>query len=146
MFRGVQTLSMDSKGRVSIPARHRDALSKLVIAPNPMPDEKCLVVYSLKEWERVEAEIVAQPNTKPIRRIKRVFLGGAVEYKPDGHGRVLLTPELRQFASLDKKIALVGQGNKLEIWSETAWIAMRDGEEGEDEQTAFVNTLEGLSY
>lgn len=146
MFRGVQTLSMDSKGRISIPSKHRDALSRLVVAPNPMPDEECLLVYSMDEWEKVEADLVAKPNNKQIRKLKRVFLGGAVEYVVDGHGRVLLTPALREFADLDKKVVLVGQGNKFEIWSEADWLALNAEEESDDDQAAFVAELEDMSF
>ncbi len=146
MFRGASTLSMDSKGRIAIPAKHRDALTKLVIAPNPMPDERCLLVYALGEWQVVEDNIVAQPNSPQIRRLKRVFLGEAVEYVVDGQGRVLLTPELREFAGLDKKIKLVGQGNKLEIWSEAAYQALRNMEESEEDKAAYLETLESLSF
>ncbi|PIE45934.1 MAG: cell division/cell wall cluster transcriptional repressor MraZ [Gammaproteobacteria bacterium] len=146
MFRGASTLSMDSKGRIAIPAKHRDALTKLVIAPNPMPDERCLLVYALDEWQVVENNIVAQPNSPQIRRLKRVFLGEAVEYVVDGQGRVLLTPELREFAGLDKKVKLVGQGNKLEIWSEAAYQALRNMEESEEDKAAYVATLESLSF
>ncbi len=146
MFRGASTLSMDSKGRIAIPAKHRDALTKLVIAPNPMPDERCLLVYALDEWQVVEDNIVAQPNSSQIRRLKRVFLGEAVEYVVDGQGRVLLTPELREFAGLDKKIKLVGQGNKLEIWSEAAYQALRNMEESEEDKAAYLETLESLSF
>ncbi|MBS9778251.1 MAG: division/cell wall cluster transcriptional repressor MraZ [Gammaproteobacteria bacterium] len=146
MFRGATSLSVDSKGRMTIPAKHRDALTKLVIAPNPVPDELCLVVYPLEEWEKVEAEIVASPNTKGIRRLKRIFIGTAVDYVVDGQGRVLITPELRDFAGLEKKVMLVGQGNKLEIWSDSAWAALQNSEVGEDADAEYLDTLEGLSF
>lgn len=148
MFRGVQTLSMDSKGRISVPAKHRDALSRLVIAPNPMmeEDESCLWLYPFHEWEAVEAEVSAKPNTKTFRRLKRFFLGGAVEYTLDSHGRVLLTPSLREFAELDKKIVLVGQGNKLEIWSEKAWEAQLNPSEDDDSQADYQAAVESMSF
>ncbi len=146
MFRGASSLSIDSKGRMTVPSKHRDALTKLVIAPNPMPDEKCLVVYPLEEWEKVESNIVSQPNNKAIRRLKRIFIGEAVEYVVDAQGRVLITPELREYAALDKKITLVGQGNKLEIWSEAAWAALHDLVDNEDTEAEYIETLEGLSF
>lgn len=146
MFRGASSLSMDSKGRMTVPSKHRDALTKLVIAPNPMPDEKCLVVYPLEEWEVVEKNIVAQPNTPAIRRLKRIFIGEAVEYVVDAQGRVLITPELREYAQLDKKVTLVGQGNKLEIWSEAAWAELHDNVGSEEDEAAFVDALESLSF
>ncbi|PID66960.1 MAG: division/cell wall cluster transcriptional repressor MraZ [Gammaproteobacteria bacterium] len=146
MFRGATGLSIDSKGRMTVPSKHRAALTKLVIAPNPMPNECCLVVYPLDEWEAVEKNIVSQPNTKAIRRLKRIFIGEAVEYVVDAQGRVLITPELREYAGLDKKITLVGQGNKLEIWSDAAWTALHDSVDDKDAQAQYVETLEGLSF
>lgn len=128
---------------MTIPSKHRDALTQLIIAPNPMPEERCLLVYPLHEWETVEKSIVAQPNTTEIRRLKRIFIGEAVEYVVDAQGRVLITPELREYAGLGKKVTLVGQGNKLEIWSDTAWAALHDNV---GDETAFIETLEGLSF
>ncbi len=146
MFRGAINLSIDSKGRMTVPSKHRDALTKLVIAPNPMPEEKCLVVYPLEEWEKIEQNIVNQPNTVSIRRLKRVFLGAAVDYVVDGQGRILITPKLREYAELDKKITLVGQGNKLEIWSEAAWDALNNVVDDEDAEADYIETIEGLSF
>ena len=146
MFRGASNLSIDSKGRMTIPSRHRDALIKLVIAPNPMPEEKCLTVYPLNEWEIVENNIVAQPNTPEIRRFKRIFIGEAVDYVVDAQGRVLITPELRDYAGLDKKVVLVGQGNKLEVWNEADWAALHDNTGSRADDAAFIETLEKLSF
>lgn len=148
MFRGVQALSMDSKGRISVPAKHRDVLSRLVIAPNPLGevDENCLWLYPFEEWEKVEAQVSAQGNSKTLRRLKRFFLGGAVEYTLDSNGRVLLTPALRDFAALDKKIVLVGQGNKLEIWSEADWDAQMSYGEDDDSQADYQATVESMAF
>ncbi len=146
MFRGATNLSIDSKGRMTVPSKHRDALTKLVIAPNPMPDEKCLLVYSQDEWEKVEADIVSKPNSKAMRRLKRVFIGAATEHVVDGQGRVLISPELREYAELEKKITLVGQGNKLEIWSEAAWAALNDIVDDEEAEAEYIDALEELSF
>lgn len=142
-FSGINTITMDSKGRISIPAKERDALTRLVIAPNPLmnEDEKCLWVYPYDEWVRVRAEVSALPNNKNFRTLRRVFLGGAVEYAVDSHGRVLLTPKLREFAGLDKKVVLVGQGSKLELWSEAAWDELID----ESLDDSYAEAVENLS-
>lgn len=145
MLRGTHYLSIDSKGRMIIPSKHRDALTQLVVAPNPVPGEACLAMYPLDEWEKVERDIAAQPNSKSIRMLKRTFLGAAVDYVVDTQGRILLTPELRQFAGLDKKIVLLGQFNKFEIWDEAAWEAI-NALDGVDEQEEYMNTLEQLSF
>lgn len=146
MFRGESYLSIDSKGRMTIPSKHRDDLTKMVIAPNPMPDERCLVIYPLHEWQKVEAHIVSQPNTAEIRKLKRIFVGKAEEFVIDAQGRVLLPGTMREFAELGKKVVLVGQINKLEIWSESAWTALNGHEDSADEEAKFTATLESLPY
>ncbi|MGY0399443.1 MAG: division/cell wall cluster transcriptional repressor MraZ [Ostreibacterium sp.] len=146
MFRGETYLSIDSKGRMTIPSKHRDDLTKLVVTPNPMPDERCLVIYPLNEWKKVEESIVSQPNTTQIRKLKRVFVGKAEEFIVDAQGRVLLPASMRSFAGLDKKVVMVGQINKLEIWSESAWALMNGHEDTQSGQTQFIDTLEKLSF
>lgn len=146
MFRGSSTVSMDSKGRIAIPAKHRGGLTNLVIAPNPLLDEPCLFLYALEDWEVVEKQIVAQPNTDEIRHLKRVFLGEAEEYVMDGQGRVLLTPDLRDFATLGKKVRLVGQGNRLEIWDAEIYRAMRGMQQSEDSKASYKQTVQSLSF
>lgn len=141
-FSGDYSLTMDSKGRISVPAKERDALARLVVAKNPLmeEDERCLWIYPYDEWIKAQAQVAALPNTKNYRRLRRLFLGGADERVIDSHGRVLIKPELRQFADLDKKAILVGQGNKLELWSEAAWNALVD-EAQDDSYTADVESL-----
>lgn len=144
MFNGVHSIALDSKGRMSIPAKHRDALMQLVIVPNPDPSEACLWVYPQSEWEKVSATITALPNTKVNREIKRKLIGRAVEYVVDSNGRVLLTADLRQAAGLEKRMALVGQGNKCELWDEATWQAICGGF-GDVSAEAFTDALESLT-
>ncbi len=146
MFRGITTVSLDAKGRMSIPAKYRDALMKLIIVPNPVKDEKCLLVYPIDAWEKVEAEIASKPNTASVRSLKRFFLGQAVEYITDKNGRVLLTPNLRDFAELDKKMILVGQGNKFELWDETVWNSLKDSFLEEATSSELAEELETLVF
>jgi MraZ protein len=87
----------------------------------------CLVIYPLPEWERFEQQVQALPAMKQaIRRFQRLILGYACDLELDGNGRMLLPQSLREYAQLDKKLVLVGQGNKLELWSEELWLAERD--------------------
>jgi len=138
---------MDSKGRISIPVKYRHALSQLVIAPNPMPDEACLLIYPLPVWEKIEADFVSKPKTKQNRRMLRVFIGQAQEHTLDANSRLLLKPSFREFADLGKKVILVGQGNKLEIWNETAWNKLNGlSTTDADDQAAFIEELESMSY
>lgn len=130
MFRGVQHVSMDAKGRLALPARHREPLSvqcegRIVVTIDTQAT--CLVVYPLPEWERFEGEVQALPAMKPqIRRFQRLTLGYATDLELDGSGRCLIPPSLREYAQLEKKLVVVGQGNKLELWSESLWTIERD--------------------
>lgn len=87
----------------------------------------CLAIYPLPEWERIERDIQNLPALKPaVKRFQRLMLGYATDLELDGNGRVLLPQPLREYARLEKKLVLVGQGNKLELWSEPLWLAERD--------------------
>lgn len=130
MFRGVQHINMDAKGRMAIPARQREVLmsecdGQVVVTIDTQA--ACLALYPLPEWERIEREVQGLPALKPaIKRFQRLVLGYASDAELDGSGRILLTPALREYAHLEKKVVLVGQGNKLEVWSEDLWLAERD--------------------
>lgn len=137
MFRGVAQLSLDSKGRLAIPARHRDVLrercdGRLIITADP---SRCLLVYPLPDWEPIEAKLNGLSSFNPVTRsLQRLLVGNAFDVELDGAGRVLVPPPLRQFAALDKSVVLVGQGNKLELWDAAQWeqrveeaLVFRDG-------------------
>jgi len=135
VFQGSQSLNVDVKGRVAVPSRYRDLLAavcegRLVVTANPY--ERCLNIYPEPQWKEVKAKIEALPNSnKKVRRLQRLVLGNASELDMDGNGRLLLPPTLREFASLDKKVVLVGLGDKAELWSEQSWNEMLD--ESDDE-------------
>ena len=130
MFRGVQHINMDAKGRLAMPARQREPLlsecaGQIVVTIDTQ--SACLVVYPLPEWERIERDIQNLPALKPaVKRFQRLMLGYATDLELDGSGRMLLPQSLREYAQLDKKLVLVGQGNKLELWSEALWLAERE--------------------
>ena len=89
--------------------------------------EKCLLLYPLYEWEIVQRKLEGLPNiVENARRLQRLLIGHATDIELDGQGRILLPAMLRDFASLEKKLVLVGQGNKLEIWSADHWQARMD--------------------
>jgi MraZ protein len=121
---------MDSKGRLAMPARQREPLlsecgGKVVVTIDTQ--SSCLAIYPLPEWERIERDIQGLPALKPaVKRFQRLMLGYATDLELDGNGRMLLPQPLREYARLDKKLVLVGQGNKLELWSESLWQAERD--------------------
>ena len=113
-----------------MPARQREPLlsrceGQIVVTIDTQTS--CLVIYPLPEWERIEQEIQALPSLKPaVRRFQRLVLGYATDLELDSSGRMLLPQSLREYAQLDKKLVLVGQGNKLELWSEALWLAERE--------------------
>jgi len=87
----------------------------------------CLVIYPLPEWERIERDLQALPALKPeIKRFQRLILGYATDFELDANGRILLPQSLREYARLDKKLVLVGLGNKMELWSEDLWLGERE--------------------
>jgi MraZ protein len=126
MFRGVTHLALDSKGRLAIPARHRDALGqqadgRVVLTADP---SHCLLVYPLVAWEPIEQRLMALSSfNEKIRALQRLLVGHADDVALDSAGRILVPPALRQYAALDKHVVLVGQGNKFELWDESKWLA-----------------------
>jgi MraZ protein len=125
MFRGVQHINLDAKGRMAVPSRQRELLSVMSeghIVLTVDTQAPCLALYALPEWERIEADVQALPALKPaIKRFQRLMLGYASDLQLDGSGRILIPPALRDYAKLEKRAVLVGQGNKLELWSEDLW-------------------------
>lgn len=130
MFRGIAEIHLDPKGRLAIPAKYREVLAELcrgqLVATIDIQDT-CLRIYPLPVWQALEVQLEALPSTNPgIRRIQRLLLGYASELEMDGNGRVLLPLSLRKYAQLDKKLVLVGQGKKFELWSEENWQGCLD--------------------
>jgi len=127
VFRGVQHINMDAKGRLAMPARQREPLlsrcgGQIVVTIDTQAT--CLVIYPLPDWERIEQQVQALPALKPaVKRFQRLVLGYATDLELDNNGRYLLPQSLRDYARLEKKLVLVGQGNKLELWAEELWLA-----------------------
>lgn len=127
---------MDPKGRMAIPTRVRDALmdtcgGRLVVTAHTQ--DRCLLVYPEPEWLTLLPQIEALPSfNKVSQRTKRILIGYASPLEIDASGRVLVPPTLREYANLDKQMMLVGQGKKLELWSEESWLAVLN-EPAEDE-------------
>lgn len=118
-------MSLDAKGRIVLPARYRERLaeicnSQLVITIDT--DQPCLLIYPLNEWELIEEKIEALPSFNPTtRRIQRLLIGHATDVEVDGNGRTLLSTPLREYAKLGRKVVLIGQGKKFELWDEDLW-------------------------
>ncbi len=148
MFRGVAQINLDAKGRMAFPSRYRERLlalcdGNLVVT---VDRDHCLLVYPLPEWEHIEQKLVRLPSlNRSARRLQRLLIGHATECQLDGSGRILLPPPLREFASLDKRTVLIGQGNKFELWDEATWTVRRaewlDEAAGTDELPGDLESL-----
>lgn len=150
MFRGVNTLNLDAKGRMAVPSKYRESLmaqcaGQLVVTVDR--SGSCLLLYPLPEWEEIERKLVRLGNlNNQARRLQRLLIGHATEVEMDNNGRILLPPPLREFAKFDKRIALTGQGNKFEIWDEQTWMSERDSWVAENESDETLSAeLETLS-
>ncbi|WP_457675705.1 division/cell wall cluster transcriptional repressor MraZ [Thiolapillus sp.] len=130
MFLGSTNLNLDAKGRLAIPVKYRKDLvgpenSGVVVTVNPY--ERCLWLYPRDEWQEVARKVISLPDLKKQNKsLKRLLLGHASELELDSQGRILLSAGLRDYAGMSKPVALIGQGNKFEIWAEDAWLATRD--------------------
>ena len=124
VFRGIAHLNLDSKGRLAVPARHRDALvercgGNLVTTADA---DRCVLIYPLPDWEVIQQKLEGYSNLDPrVRELQRRLIGFAVDVEMDSAGRVLIAPALREFAQLEKAVALVGQGKKFELWNKDNW-------------------------
>jgi MraZ protein len=119
MFRGRYPATVDAKGRISIPARFREVLSRYEGADLVMvPDGECLEVYPLAEWERMEAKLREQSRfNSEVREISRLYVSRAKDVTLDAAGRMLIAPDARKDAALDKNVLIVGGGlDKFEVW------------------------------
>ena len=118
MFRGRYQHTIDPKGRLSVPAKFRDALAQYGESLVVVPNEHSLEVHPLGEWQRIEDKLNAQPTFTPeVRDFSRLYMSRAKEAAVDGAGRVLLPPDTRKQAGLEKDVTLVGGGRKMfEVW------------------------------
>jgi MraZ protein len=127
MFRGLSLVNLDAKGRLGIPIRFRDILSRfelndLVLTVNPW--DRALLLYPLAEWEEIELKLSTLSDfDKGSRRTKLILRGHATECHCDAQGRILVPSELREMSDLRKEVVISGQGNKLEIWDSDRWRA-----------------------
>ena len=142
---------MDAKGRMALPGRNRETVmvaseGRLVVTIDMR--ESCLLAYPLNEWETVQAKLESLSNINPqARLLQRLLIGHATDLELDSAGRLLLPAMLRDYAGLKKKLVLVGQGNKIEIWSAEHWQNRLDQwlEEGAAAMTNNGELFDGLS-
>ncbi|MBU3604299.1 division/cell wall cluster transcriptional repressor MraZ [Polynucleobacter sp. AP-Kaivos-20-H2] len=123
MFQGASALNLDAKGRMSVPAKHRDALlvqgdGRITLTKHP---DGCLLLFPGPEWETFRARVAQLPMDAHWWR--RIFLGNAAEMDLDSAGRVLVSPELRAAAGIEKEVILLGMGSHLELWDAATYAA-----------------------
>lgn len=149
MFRGQFIQKIDAKGRVSMPARFREALasagdSRFIITPAPF--DPCLHVFALRAWEEIERKISELPShDRNVVRFRRQYVSAALECETDRVGRVLIPPHLRDAAQLDKDqsaadLVWAGMGKNIELWSKARWDQALEIS-AEDEQS-YRNAVE----
>ncbi|RZI82274.1 MAG: transcriptional regulator MraZ [Rubrivivax sp.] len=123
VFQGASALALDAKGRMAVPARHRDVLQalcegQLTITKHP---DGCLMVFPRPAWETFRDKVAALPMS--ASGWKRIFLGNAMDVDIDGASRVLVSPELRAAAGLSKDVMLLGMGSHFELWDAQRYAA-----------------------
>ncbi|MBA3537950.1 MAG: division/cell wall cluster transcriptional repressor MraZ [Tatlockia sp.] len=143
MFRGINAITIDGKGRLAIPTRYRDALSeqgKTSLVLTIDTEETCLLLYPTAQWQLIEDKLQSLPSfNAAARRIQRLLIGHATDVELDSNGRILLPTVLRDYAQLDRRVVMIGQGNKFEVWDENLWQTRR-----EDWLAAEASKVDGL--
>jgi MraZ protein len=147
MFRGATNLSMDAKGRLAVPAKHRDTLlaqcaGNLILTAHP---HRCLLLYPQPAWEPIQAKMMALSSfDKQSSGLQRLLVGYAEDITLDSAGRLLVSQSLRDFAGLEKEVMLVGQGGHFEMWNVDAWRKQLDSVISND-SIEMPAELEGFS-
>ena len=120
MLIGEHTHTLDTKKRLSLPAKFRKELGKTVVITKGL--DSCIFLYSTKEWKNFAGKLnelsMGQGDT---RAFSRYFLGGAVEVDIDSAGRILIPDFLKDLSHLQTKVMVVGLGNRVELWDEERW-------------------------
>ena len=142
MFQGASSLSLDAKGRLAVPTRHREVLGacaagQLTVTKHP---HGCLMLFPRPQWEQFRERIAALPMS--AQWWKRIFLGNASDCELDSAGRVLIAPELRAAAGLNKEAVLLGMGNHFELWDAQAYAA----QEAQAMQGELPEALKDFSF
>ena len=134
---------------MAIPTRYRERLAarcdgQIIVT---VDKDHCLLVYPLPDWEELERKLVRLPSmNKAARRLVRIMVGYATEVEADASGRILVSRELREFASLDKHAVLIGQGNKFELWDEQTWNDKREAWLEIDDDGELPPDLESIAF
>lgn len=137
MFLGEYTHTLDSKGRLTVPAKFRDQLAAgLVVTRNPL--DQCLLLMPMPEWMALSARIKELPlANRQSAQLRRILFSAAEDLKPDKQGRILISPRLRQYAHVGAEAMVIGMDNYLELWDPQHWNEqvikqLEDGELGDE--------------
>lgn len=141
MFLGNSSLSLDAKGRLAVPTRHRDALSEgagtITITKHP---DGSLMIFPQAAWEGFRDRVVGL--TMDATSWRRFFLGNAMDVEMDATGRILVSPELRAFAGITREATLLGMGTYLELWNSATYTR----KETETMQAEIPSALKEFSF
>ncbi len=129
-FVGEYLHTLDNKGRIALPIKFRETLGPNFFIARGL--DKCLFVYPKEEWSQVMEKLKTMPiNKKDARHFTRYFLSGTTEAEPDKQGRVVIPQNLREYASLEKDVFILGVGSRIEIWDKHAWEKTKLGLEAD---------------
>lgn len=135
MFKGEFNHTIDTKGRVIVPAKFRELLGEQFVVTKGL--DGCLFAYSENEWKKFEDKLNLLPvSNKPARQFSRFFLAGATSCEVDKQGRINIPQTLRTFANLTKEVAIIGVSSRIEIWDKEAWDAYNNDEEMDMDEIA----------
>lgn len=130
MFLGEFAHTIDTKGRLTIPAKFRGLVATGLVVTRGF--DQNLMLYPMEEWEALAARIAQRPLADiDMRSFRRRVFSGAVDLVPDRQGRVIVPPYLREFAGIDKDVVIAGMFNYLEVWSSESWTTVRDSIEAD---------------
>jgi len=126
VLQGESELTLDGKGRMTVPARHRDGLAALCAGQMTVTKSpsRCLLLFPRPAWEQFRAKLMGLPMDAESWR--RIFIGSALDVEIDSGSRIQLSPELRRWAGLDRELMLVGMGTRMEIWDRGRHQALED--------------------
>ena len=148
MFRGLNKISFDTKGRISIPTKYREQLLKIskkkLICTIDL--DYCLLLYPLPSWLKIEQQIMKLPTLNTTsRKLQRLLVGHATDIEMDKSGRLLIPYELREFSMIKKEAMLIGQGNRFELWDYLRWTKLREKWLKSDKYS-LPKEFEGLTF
>ncbi len=148
MFRGLNKISFDTKGRISIPTKYREELLKIskkkLICTIDL--DYCLLLYPLPSWLKIEQQIMKLPTLNTTsRKLQRLLVGHATDIDMDKSGRLLIPYELREFSMIKKEAMLIGQGNRFELWDYLRWTKLREKWLKSDKYS-LPKEFEGLTF